>query len=65
VAATDDVAELLDEGAELGARHCVVAVVDEPGMQAELAQQRDRAQDSEAVAIEVAQQPEDLLALAL
>ena len=34
-------------------------------MQAELAQQRDRAQDREAVAVEVVDQPEDLLTLAL
>ncbi len=65
VAAADDVAQLLDERAELGARHGVVVVVDEARMQAELAQQRDRAQDREAVAVEVVDQPEDLLTLAL
>ena len=42
-----------------------MVVVDEARVQAELAQQRDRAQDREAVAVEVADQPEDLLALAL
>src|SRR5919109_5193719 len=65
VSRADDVAELLAKRAELGAREGFAALVDERGVDAELAQQRDRAQDREAVAIEVAEQPEDLLALAL
>ena len=39
--------------------------LDEARVQAQLPQQRDRAEDREAVAIEVAEQPEDLLPLAL
>ena len=63
--AAEDVAELLDERAELRAGDAVAAGRDEARMQAELPQQCDRAQDREAVPVEVAQQPEDLLALAL
>ena len=57
--------ELLDERVELRARDAVGSLVDEARMEAELAQQRDRAQDREAVAVEVVEQAEDLLALAL
>src|ERR687886_1422324 len=65
VAAADHVAEVLGERAQLGARDGSGLLVDESRVQAELAQQRDRAQDREAVAIEVAEQPEHPLALAL
>ena len=39
--------------------------LDERGMQAELAQQGERPQDREPVAVDVVDEPEDLLALAL
>ena len=50
---------------ELRAGNVVVALVDEARIDAELAQERDRAQDREPVAVEVVDQAEDLLPLAL
>ena len=63
--AADHLAELLDQRVELRAGNVVVTRVDEARVDAELAQERDRAQDREPVAIEVVEQAEDLLPLAL
>ena len=65
VAAGDDVVKLLDEGVELGARDRVLVGVDETGMEAQLAQAGDRAQDRDPVAIEVVEELQHALALAL
>src|ERR687888_207945 len=64
VAASCDLVELLGERAELGAWDGTVTLIDQPGVQPELAQECDRAQDGEAVAIEVTEQSEDLSARA-
>ncbi len=63
--AADHVAKLLEERVDLAALQVPVRVVDQAGVQAELAQQGQRAQDREPVGVHVADQAEDLLPLAL
>ena len=65
MAAADDLAELLHERVDLRAAELDVGGVDEPGMQAQPAQQRERTQDGEAVARDVAEQAQYRLALPL
>ena len=58
--------ELLDESVELGAREVRRGSAStQRRMEAQLAHARDRLQDREAVAVEVVEQPQDLLPLAL
>ena len=57
--------ELAEQGVDLGRGQAGVGLVDEPGVQAQLAQQGQRAEDREAVGVHVADQAEDLLPLPL
>ena len=61
----DDVVEHLHEGVELGGRHPFVLLVDERDVEAGLPQQGERAEDGHPVLVHVAEEAEDLLALAL
>ena len=63
--AAGHVPQVLGQRVELAARHVGVRVVDQAGVQAQLAQQGERAQNGEAVVREVIDQPEDLLPLPL
>ena len=50
--------ELAEQGVDLGRGQAGVGLVDEPGVQAQLAQQGQRAEDREAVGVHVAYQAE-------
>ena len=57
--------QLFGQGVDLAARKVEVLAVDKAGVQAQLAQQGERAQDGEPVALQVIDQPEDFLPLPL
>ncbi len=63
--ASDHVAEVLAQHVDLGRCQLIMGVVDEAGVQAQLPQQGQRAQDREPVRVQVADQPEYLLPLPL
>ena len=65
VPAADHLAQLAEQRVDLGRRQVGVRLVDQPGVQAELAQQGQRAEDREAVGVHVVDQAEDLLPLPL
>ncbi len=65
VPADDHVVELFEQRIDLRGADCAVRVVDERRIEAHLPQQGQRPQDREAVAVEVVDEPENLLSLPL
>ena len=65
VALGEDLVELLEQRGELARRDVRVRGVDELGREAQHPQQRERTEHDEPVAVEVVQEPEHLLPLAL
>ena len=65
MAAAGHLVQLAEQRVDLGRRQACVGFVDQPGVQAQLAQHGQRAEDREPVGVHVVDQAEDLLPLPL